>query len=212
MRLQISNNTPGNLGVFETHEGTHVNLNGGDARRITLTEVDPFNGVSLQVSRAHHQQSLPFSNNENSIFVPCKFDSLRLEGHSNKIRLSGINTDLYSISVDGCNNLVVFTDDTNVKCVDWREHGDGNTLDVSQQESTHTRGTFSPTTNVITKLPILPSCKICYGEERANVLMLPCGHLGMCHSCLEKLPSSTNGQTTCPFCRKPCTPRLLYLA
>jgi hypothetical protein len=205
MHLQISNQIPGHVGVFETHEGTYVNLNDEDNRAFTSVEVDPFCGVSLQVS------DKPLLNGGNKLFLPCKFDSLRLEGHSNKVRLSGINSEVYTISVDGSNNLVIFTDDTNVGCVRWEESGGGNTLDVSQQENTQTSGTFSSTTNVITKLAVLPSCKICHGEERANVLLLPCGHLGMCHSCSKKMFHS-QPHPKCPFCRAPCTPSLLYLA
>jgi hypothetical protein len=208
MHLQISNHIPGQVGVFETHEGTYVNLNDEDTRVLSLVEVNPFTGVSLQVIEKPPQQQ---PNSGNKLLLPCKFDTLRLEGHSNKVRLSGINSEIYTISVDGSNNLVIFTDDTNVGCVRWEESGGGNTLDVSQQENTQTSGTFSPTTNVITKLTVLPSCKICHGEERANVLLLPCGHLGLCHRCSKKM-FQPNTQRSCPFCRAPCTPSILYLA
>ena len=41
-------------------------------------------------------------------------------------------------------------------------------------------------------------CKICYGTE-ANIVLLPCTHLGLCTGCYNNIKRS--GDVVCPYCR-----------
>jgi len=48
-------------------------------------------------------------------------------------------------------------------------------------------------------------CKICF-DDKAEVVVLPCKHGGMCESCLRRSLFSKplhRGGSSCPFCRKP---------
>ena len=42
-------------------------------------------------------------------------------------------------------------------------------------------------------------CKVCYSNE-ANILLLPCSHLGLCKQCHETVNNQV-GDVKCPFCR-----------
>lgn len=44
-------------------------------------------------------------------------------------------------------------------------------------------------------------CKICM-ESDADVMLIPCGHSGMCEQCVSKL-SAAKKAVSCPFCRAP---------
>lgn len=190
MHLRISNHNTNQFSIYETHDGTYVDLKENTGR----LEVSPFSGVSLITA----DQTTKDGNGR--LFLPCKFSELRVEGEHARVLLSGINSKDYSVRIDGCNNSVIFTCESNIGCVNWEETGSCNVLDVSQQENTHTQGKFSPTTNIITKSHILPSCKICDGVNRANVLVEPCGHLGICDICSQRVFNNT-APRICPFCR-----------
>ncbi len=195
MFLQIEPNSPPDLEVHETTTGTYVRSR---THRLSpdSVSVEPMKGVTIFGTTDSCKNSN--SNNSNAIFVPCKFKQLRMNCNEHRVRLRGITDENYQVFVCGERNYVVFGDNRNLGCVSWEELGALNTLDVSQQNNTYTRGTFSPTTNVLTKKPYLPYCTICSDESPSNALLLPCRHIAMCIQCCE---ASFSISPVCPFCK-----------
>lgn len=198
MHLRISNHDTNQINVCETTEGTYVNLKKPN-QCIEPENISPWSGVSLRIV----QQSIENLENYEStqgIFLPCKFDELHVEGSNSKVFLSGIKKKRYSVSVDGSHNSVIFTCESEVGCVDWKESGSQNILNISQQENTSTQGNFSSTTVVITKCHKMPECTLCC-ENPIDTLLIPCGHLGMCRECARRCFKERNSTAICPFCK-----------
>jgi Zinc finger, C3HC4 type (RING finger) len=193
MFLELTSQSPKDLEIQETDRGTFVFSN-SESLCEDFIVVEPLTGITIGGNL--DQRNVDHS--QNGFFVPFHFRELKLNCNQRKVRLKGIRDGEYKVSVSGSQNQVVFGENRQLDCVVWEESGNRNILDVSQQTNTYAQGMFSPTTNLITKTPFQPYCNICQNESPANVLLQPCGHIGMCIDCCQ---SALSISRVCPHCR-----------
>lgn len=80
------------------------------------------------------------------------------------------------------------------------------TTELSWTESLDLDATSSPLCTITTDPDVMDEsqeCKICMAH-RADVVLMPCGHSGICEQCVTRIHSA-NGYASCPFCRQPMT-------